>query len=316
MSESARPVGRIGRGEAWALVAAVAYALNHIFLRMALRGYDLNNMVGATAQAVPTLLFSLIAGWGIKRKDKNSVAPWGDWKLAAGLVASGLLLFVVATPLLFGSFREGGVLVTSPVTGTQVLWGALLAALLLRQPFNRVMALGMLVSTFGILVLTVGKSRGADLAPTWWRAVPYALGAAACWAVSGVMLSYAMSRGVNRHQALAVVVLAGVVTLNGYLVATGRTGLYASTPESVLLSASAAGVFNMIALVALVTAFSLTSVASASAINSLQVGLAPLLAWAFLQENLNITMVAGVLLILVGVMVVQRARATEQGPEG
>jgi len=296
MTAKERRGGRLGRGEAWALVSAAAYALNHIFLRVALRGYDLNNMVGATAQAVPTLVFSLVAGWGIRRRGKDTLAPWGDWRLGAGLVGSGLLLFVVATPLLFGAFREGGVLVTSPVTGTQVLWGALLAALLLRQPFNRFMALGILVSVFGILVLTIGGSRGAELAPTWWLAVPYALGAAACWAVSGVMLSYAMRRGVNRHRALAVVVLTGVVTLNGYLVATGRTDLYASTPVSVLLTALTAGVFNMIALVALVAAFSVTSVASASAINSLQVGLAPLLAWAVLGEQLNITMVAGVLL--------------------
>ena len=314
MTEGTQAAGRIGRGEAWALVSAVAYALNHIFLRVALRGYDLNNMVGATAQAAPALLFALIAGWGIKRETKHRVAPWSDWRLAAGLVGSGLLLFVVATPLLFGSFREGGVLITSPVTGTQVLWASLLAALLLRQPFNRTMALGILVSVFGILVLTIGKSSGEGLAPTWWRAVPYALGAAACWAVSGVMLSYAINRGVNRHQALAVVVLTGVVTLNGYLIVTGRTGLYASTPVRVLLTALSAGVFNMIALVALVTAYSLTSVASASAINSLQVGLAPLLAWAFLREQLNITIIAGILLILVGVMVVQRARARGAAP--
>jgi len=124
-----------------------------------------------------------------------------------------------------------------------------------------------------------------------------------------------MRRGVNRHRALAVVVVTGVVTLNGYLVVTGRTDLYASTPVSVLLTALTAGVFNMIALVALVAAFSVTSVASASAINSLQVGLAPLLAWAVLGEQLNITMVAGVLLILLGVIVVQRGRVTERGRE-
>jgi drug/metabolite transporter (DMT)-like permease len=203
------------------------------------------------------------------------------------------------------------VLITSPVTGTQVLWAALLATLFLGQPFNRTMALGMLLSVVGVLVLALGQSRGAQLAPTWWRAVPYALGVAVCWALSGVTLSYAMQRGVDRYQALAVVVLTGVVTLNIYLLAAGRTHLYASTPRSVLLSAVAAGLFNMVALVSVVTAFSLTTVASASAINSLQVGLAPLLAWAALGEQLNITMIAGILLILAGVLVVQRARATE-----
>jgi drug/metabolite transporter (DMT)-like permease len=300
----------------WALLAAAGYALNHIFLRVALRGYDLDNMVGATAQAVPTLALTAVVGWAVKRSDRGKVPPWGDRLLALGLVGSGLLLFVVSVPLLFGAFRLGGVLVTSPVTGTQVLWGALLAALLLRQPFNRTMAAGMVVSVVGIVLLTIGQSSGMELAPTWWLAVPYALGAALCWALSGVMLTHAMHRGVDRFQALAVVVATGIVTLNLYLLLTGRVRLYGSTPLPVLLSAMAAGVFNMIALVAITSAFALTSVASASALNSLQVGLAPLLAWIFLGEGLNGRMAGGIVLILVGVLVVQWARTTAQESEG
>jgi len=173
------------------------------------------------------------------------------------------------------------------------------------------MAFGMLVSVLGIAVLTVGQGSGADLAPAWWMAVPYALGAALCWSLSGVMLTYAMRRGVDRFQALAIVVTTGVVTLNVYLAATGRMALYASTPASVLWSALAAGLFNMVALVAIASALAQTSVASASTLNSLQVGLAPLLAWLFLREYLNITMVAGILLILVGVIVVQLGKGAE-----
>jgi drug/metabolite transporter (DMT)-like permease len=302
----------VGKGEVWALVAAVGYALNHIFLRVALSGYDLNNMVGSTMQAVPALLLALVVGWGIRRQDRGHVPPWRNGKIAAGLLGSGLMLFVVSVPLLFGAFRTGGVLITSPVTGTQVLWGALLAALLLREPLNRGMLLGMLASVVGVIVLTLGQGSGAHLAPTWWLAVPYALGAALCWSLAGVMLTYAMRHGVDRFQALATVLMTGVVVLNVYLAATGRMASYASTPWRVLLSALAAGLFNMIALVALTSALAMTSVASATTLNSLQVGLAPLLAWLFLREDMNVTMAAGILLILVGVLVVQRAKARDQ----
>ena len=62
----------------WALVAALGYALNHIFLRVALSGYDLHNTVGSTLQAVPTLLLTLVVGWGIRRRDKGHLSPWAD----------------------------------------------------------------------------------------------------------------------------------------------------------------------------------------------------------------------------------------------
>ena len=303
----------LGRGEMWALLSAAAYALNHIFLRIALGAYELNNTVAATVQAAPTLLLTAVLGlWSI-RKDRRKASIGHDWKLVGALLGNGLLLFVVATPLLFAAFREGGVLVTSPVVGTQVLWGAGLAALLLRESFNRIMALGMMVSVAGIAVLTLGSSSGANLSATWWMAVPYALGAAFCWALSGVLLRYVMRRGVDRFLALAVIIATGVVTLNILLFAAGDGGLYASTPGSVLVSAVVAGLFSMVALVAITTALSLTNVASASAVNSLQVGLAPILAWVFLSESLNLIMVAGIALILVGVTVVQGSTSVGAG---
>jgi len=113
MTALARLRRRVGKGEMWALVAALGYALNHIFLRVALRGYDLHNTVGSTLQAMPTLLLTLVVGWGIRRRDRGHLPPWADRKLAAGLLGSGLLLFVVSVPMLFGAFRAGGVLITS-----------------------------------------------------------------------------------------------------------------------------------------------------------------------------------------------------------
>jgi drug/metabolite transporter (DMT)-like permease len=247
-------------------------------------------------------------GWVVKRSDRGTVSPLSDWRLIGALVANGLLLFVVATPLLFGALRLGGVLVTSPLTGTQVLWAAILAALLLHESFTRIMALGMMVSVVGIAALTLGRSGGADLSPTWWLAVPYALGAALCWAVAGVLITYCLRRGVDRYQVLAIPTLVGVFVLNGYLLATGEIALYAETSASVILDLLVAGTFSAVALVCLTTALHLTTVASATTLNSLQVAFAPLIAWLFLGEPLNLVIGIGILLILVGVIIVQRAR--------
>jgi drug/metabolite transporter (DMT)-like permease len=307
--ETARSLQRIrlGRGELWALGAALAYALYQVFLRVAVSGDELNTMVGATVQAIPLLLFSVAMGWYVKRRDRGTVSPFSDWRLIGALIANGLLLFVVATPLLFAALREGGVLITSPLTGTQVLWSAILAALLLRERFTRTMALGMVVSVFGVAALTVGKSGGIQLSGTWWVAVPYALGTAFCWALAGVLLTYNMRRGVDRFQVLAIPTLIGVGVLNAYLLISGDVNLYASTPVDVIFSLLAAGTFSAIALVCLTTALALTTVASAATLNSLQVALAPLIAWLFLGEGLKPVMGLGILLILAGVIIVQRA---------
>ena len=299
---------RLGRGELWALGAALAYGLYQIFLRVAVRGDELNTMVGATVQAIPVLLFSVAMGWFVKRSDRGTVSPFSDWRLIGALIVNGLLLFVVATPLLFAALREGGVLITSPLTGTQVIWSALLAALLLHERFTRAMALGMVVSVIGVTALTVGRSGGLELSGTWWVAVPFALGTAFCWALAGVLLTYCMRRGVDRFQVLAIPTLLGVGVLNVYLLISGDMGLYVATPLDILLSLLVAGTFSAVALVCLTTALSLTTVASAATLNSLQVALAPLIAWLFLGEELNLAMGMGILLILAGVVVVQRAR--------
>ena len=76
---------RLGKGEMWAIVAATGYALNHVLLNVALGGYELDNTVAATIQALPALLATLVLGWGVRGKD-GRVSPVGDWRLAGSAV--------------------------------------------------------------------------------------------------------------------------------------------------------------------------------------------------------------------------------------
>jgi len=306
----------LGKGEVWALAAALGYSLYQVLLRVAVRSEGLNDMVGTTVQSIPLLLFAVAMGWIVKRRDRGQVSPLSDWRLIGTLAINALLLFVIATPLLFASLRRGGVLITSPLTGTQVLWAAIIAAILLRERFTRTMALGMVMSVVGVAALTLGRSGGAELPDSWWLAVPFALGAAFCWALSGVHMAYNMRRGVDSFQVLAIPNLIGLVILNGYLLFTGDLGLYASTPLNVYLSLLIAGTFSATALVCLTMALAQTTVASATTLNSLQVALAPIIAGLFLGEDLNLLIGLGVLLILVGVTIVQWVRVSGSGDEG
>ncbi len=69
-----------------------------------------------------------------------------------------------------------------------------------------------------------------------------------------------------------------------------------------------AGLFSTIGVVAVVSALALASVASAATLSSLQVVVGPVLAWLWLGETLNVVMAAGITLMLIGVIIVQRAK--------
>lgn len=311
-----RNVGaRLGPGELWALGGALAYALNHVFLNVAVHGHELNYRVGAIVQSLPLLVFAFLMWPSAKRRDPEVISPFATAGVAASVIGNSVLMFVVAAPLLFGAFRAGGVLVTSPVTGTQVLWSALLAAAFLGERFMGRMALGMVVSVVGITVLAIGQSGGAQLSATWWIAIPYAAGAAFCWALGGVLLTYAMRQHVDRYQALAVFSVIGIALINVLLLAQGNMRAYAETPARVYVDLLVAGLFSTAALIGVTTGLSLTTVASTTTLNSLQVALAPLIAWIFVGEQMNGLIGLGILLVLGGVILVQRARVTGEPDE-
>jgi drug/metabolite transporter (DMT)-like permease len=172
------------------------------------------------------------------------------------------------------------------------------------------MITGMLVSIVGIFILTMGKSSGAGLAENLWITVFLALLCALCWLVSGVLIAYAQRKGVNRFHALLIGLVTGFVALNGYLLTSGNSGVYTHTPPHLILNVLLAGLFNMLALIGITSALGLTSVASATTLGSLQVGIAPLLSWLIIGEDMNMVIAAGILLILGGVVYVQYHRTT------
>ncbi|MGD1991736.1 MAG: DMT family transporter [Anaerolineae bacterium] len=299
------------RGEIWALISAIAYALSTLFLRIAVRDYDLNYLMGVTLRALPTFLFALGAGVRISRSGSDYVSPFVHWALVAMLAGYGVLTFIVGNPLHLAALRAGGVLVATPITGTQALWAAVIAAVFLRQRLSWKMVGGTVVLVAGIALLAVGQSGGEPATDEWWRAVPLATGTALCWSLSGVLITGAMERGVNRFHALAVATGFGIGLLTLYLALSGQIDVYVDTPLTIHAALLTAGLLNAVALVSITTALSLTTVASAVTLNSLQIALAPLFAWVLLAERPNLLMLFGIVTVSGGAMLVQRARLRE-----
>jgi drug/metabolite transporter (DMT)-like permease len=223
------------------------------------------------------------------------------------LVGYGLFTFVIGNPLLLWSLQLGGVLIATPVSSTQALWGALLAALFLKQSLNGKMLGGILVSIAGIVVLALGQNPEAGVSQQWLLSVPLALGTAVSWSFSGVIMTYTIQRGVDRFHSLALSVGVGVLALNAVMLMSGQLGAYTEMPLSIYGALLIAGVLNALALVSITTALVYTSVATAMTLNSLQIALGPLLAWIFLGEQLGPVTGLGALLVAAGAVVVQRA---------
>jgi DME family drug/metabolite transporter len=300
---------QIGSGELWAFGSALGYSLDNVFSAYAIHSEGINFMFAAVLRSLPVFIFSLIMVLS-KRTESGAISPLSNWKLFLSVVAYGLLTFFIGNTAFFAALQKGGVLVTTPIVGTQVLWAALIAVPILKEPLNWKMTTGMLVSIAGILVLAVGRSSGTDLAENWWIAVFLALLCAFCWSVSGVLIAYAQRKGVNRFNALLIGLITGFIALNGYLFASGNSEVFTSTPPHLILNVLLAGLFNMLALIGITSALGLTSVASATTLGSLQVGIAPLLAWLFIGEDMNMLIGVGILLILGGVVYVQYHRKT------
>ena len=313
----------LGAGELWALGSALSYSLTNVYTGLAARGEPMNYFLGVALRATPAFLLAMALALGALRKRAASSAARCEATISppaitaaarAGvnlnlvLFASGLCTFVIGNPLLFAALRAGGILVATPITGTHVLWGALFAALLLHEPLNRRMLLAMLVSVAGVVVLTLGRTAQLTLTPGWWVAVPYAAVTAISWAMGGVLSAYALRRGVDRFRALATTSGTALICLNAYLLLSGQIGSYVTTARAPVVSSLTAGLFNAAALVCSISAFALTSVASASTLGSLQIAASPLIAWLFLGEELNGAMALGILLITLGVIGVQRSR--------
>jgi len=303
----------LGRGEFWALTSALAYALTTIFVRAAVQGYAVNYLMGVTLRTAPTFAFALFMVWRGRRPSPQTVSPWRNGTLAVTLIGYGLLSFVAGNLLHFSALQTGGVLVTTPLTGTQALWAGVIAAAFLRQPLNRRMVLGMVIAVGGIALLVVAQSGGTPVSSLWWLAVPTALGAALCWSLSGVLVAAVTRRGADPFRVLAVATGAAIVALILGLALAGDLDAFLTTPPEVQGALLLAGLCNTVALIGITIALAQTSVASATTLSTLQIALAPLLAWLFLGEPMSLGIGAGILVIAGGIIVVQRARSVGRG---
>lgn len=298
---------RIGPGEFWAGGSAISYALSNVFSGVAVVAAD--PLLASAFRLVPTLAFAWLQVVRARTWSRLSPASPGfiGWRLLGLLALSGAG-GSAGTVFFFLALQAGGIILSAPILSTNVLWSALIAAVFLREPLNRRMTAGILVSVFGIALLGYGRSAGSAVLPGALWAIPLTLAASVTWSAMSNCSRYVLTRGVNKYLVLAASQTFGVIIMLGVILAIGRGAVLWTTPLDAIVFVILAGILTAFAQVCDASSLSLTTVASYSTIYGTNSLLSALIAVTFLGQSLNAWTAAGMIATVAGAIYVQWSR--------
>ncbi len=304
MSDTAQSGGKHG-AEVWALGSALGYAGANAFDRLAVSHAD--PLVGPFLRGLPSLALGIFLVW--KNGTSGQLRPRSPGFVGRRAIYSFVIAGIFSTLGLFVYYfaiRVGGVIVTTPLLETWVIWGTLGAWVFLRERIRGLLLVGWSVIALGLAVLVWGQMRGRPISPDWYWAMPLAGFTAVSYGISGVLWRDGQLRGA--HQSVAILVhfaTSVAVALTG-LVVLGRGGLIFRTAWTDMLALLVSGVLSgIIAVYCLFTALRLMEVARVYAFSSLTPLVAAFFAHVFLREYLNTLILVGVFLISAGVSLTQ-----------
>ena len=300
------------RGEPWALGTVLGYASANIFDRLAIVHAD--PLIGPVVRGLHSLVLGIILVWKHRTLDQlrpSSPRYMGRRAIlafvAAGMIStSGLFLYYFA-------IRVGGVTITIPVQETYVIWGTLIAWVVLRERIHRYALVGVGLIFAGLVGLSLGQATGQPISPLWYWAIPLAFGTALAYGVSGVLWRDGQLRGAHQSTAILLQFSTSVaVGLVGLLIA-GRNPALLTTNWRALAALLTSGVLSgVLAIYCMFTALRLMAVARVYAFSSLTPLAATLFAHFFLHEFLNLLMLLGIVLVSIGVILTQIFRPNDE----
>jgi drug/metabolite transporter (DMT)-like permease len=271
-------------------------------------------LVGPFLRGLPSLILGIVLVWKNRTLDQllprspRFVGRRAILSFAGAGALSTLGLFVY-----YFAIRVGGLIVTTPVLETWVIWGTLGAWLFLREPLRGPRLGGWGLIALGLGALIWGQLRGQPISPDWYRALPLATFTAISYGVSGVLWRDGQLRGAHQSTAILVHFVTSVAVAAAGLVVLGRETLIFRTAWRNALALLASGVLSgIIAVYCIFTALRLMEVARVYAFSSLTPLVATLFAHFFLHEYVNVLILAGVCLISAGVGVTQIFRPKEE----
>jgi drug/metabolite transporter (DMT)-like permease len=209
------------------------------------------------------------------------------------------------------------VTITIPVLETYVIWGTAIAWVFLGEKVRALSLLGVGLIAAGLVTLSLGQLGGRPTSTLWYWAIPLALMTALTYGISGVLWRDGQLRGAHQSTAIFLQFSTSMtVALIGWL-ALGGWRTVGSTGGRDVASLLASGVLSgIVGIYCMFTALRRMSVARVYAFSSLTPLAAALFARLFLNEYLNATMLAGVVLVSCGVGLTQVFRPHEERQAG
>ncbi len=270
-------------------------------------------LIGPFLRGLPSLLMGIFLVW--RQHTLDQVQPGSSHYVGRRAILSFVAAGVFSTIGLFlyyFAIQVGGVIITTPVLETWVIWGTLIAWFFLREPLRGSLRTGWVLIAVGLSALILGQLWGQPLSPSWYWAIPLATLTAISYGGAGVLWRDGQLRGVHQSMAILLQFVSSIaVALIGLAIA-GRLALIVTTPWQALAALLASGVLSgIMAIYCIFTALRLMEVARVYAISSLTPLVATLFAHFFLGEYWNLPMLAGVVLVSVGVTLTQLFRPAQ-----
>ncbi len=295
----------LGRGEIWALSAAICYSCYNVFIRWSLT--ESNPLVGSTLKIVPLIVISFFVL--LKKKELyllNYFSPeFIGIKNIGIFIILGIAYYVAGNLLLFSSFKSGGVVLTAPLLGTQVLWSALLAYFFLKEKLTRNILSGIILSIVGLTILSFSQH---TISKTIFNiySILFGLGAAFCYSFGNLIQRHILhNKKINYWIVIFSSLFSAEIVLNiVYFYNNGNIIFISESPRNILTFLGA-GILGAGSIYCITKAFSLTNVATAVTINSGNIALSPILAYLLLGEQLTIGSILGISTIFIGIIIVQ-----------
>ncbi len=314
---------RRGHGEVWALGSVVGYASANIFDKLAVdQAVDQRiGLLGPLLRGLPSLALGIFLV--AKNRTLGEMIPGSPQYVGRRAILSFVGAGVLSTLGLFAYYlavKIGGVIVTTPVQETYVIWGTLIAWSFLGERFHGFVLAGILLIFLGLLLLSFGEFRaagmltGAAMSSHWYWAIPLALFTALTYGVSGVLWRDGQLRGAHQSTAILLQFSSSVLVGLAGLLVMGWFGTLASVPRSAVGALLLSGVLSgIVAVYCIFTALRLMEVARVYAVSSLTPIVATLFAHFFLHEYLNPPILGGVLLVSLGVTLTQLFKKRSPG---
>lgn len=300
---------KIGMGESLSLVSAVSYALSNVVQAWTMAEAPL--YVGVALKSLPIWIIATIiyikGKHGENTEFKREKISLNAFLL---LILLGIFFHVLGNATLISALKYGGVIISTPIMGTQAIWISILAYFFLREIINIPMIIGMVISVLGTVVLTLGKSSSNIYIENLNLAIIMSLITAVSFAIGGLIQRYLLTREkLSEWTVMFYSLTSAQLILFVLVILNGNMNFYFTVGLLTFLKLMLTGIFCAVAIIALTKAMVFTQAAIVTTIGSLQTAIAPVLAAIFLKEEINGLMIFGILLIMAGVYIVQRKRA-------